>query len=108
RHAPLDELARAYPDRAFALPCDVTVPSQRDELLERAAQALGGLDGLVCAAGVVVHEPPGSISVSSLNAQLETNLVAPLRLGEQALERLESGGAVVCIASTLALRPLES
>src|SRR5690606_32530817 len=34
------------------------------------------------------------------------NLVAPLRLGEQALEVLEPGGAQVFIASTLATRPV--
>ena len=51
------------------------------------------------------HQLPGHISEDALRAQLEVNLVAPLRLGEEALSVLESGGGMVFIASTLALRP---
>ena len=47
----------------------------------------------------------GHIDEAALRAQLEVNLVAPLRLGEQALEVLEPGGGMVFIASTLAARP---
>ncbi len=102
----LEAVVRAWPGQAVALPCDLAVSSERAGLLARARESLGGLDGLVHSAGVVEHQPPGHISEDALRAQLEINLVAPLRLGEEALSVLEDGGGVVFIASTLALRPL--
>jgi 3-oxoacyl-[acyl-carrier protein] reductase len=102
----LEAVARAWPGQAVALPCDLSSPSERTGLLERAREALGGLDGLVHSAGVVEHQPPGHISEEALREQLEINLVAPLRLGEEALSVLETGGGMVFITSTLALRPL--
>lgn len=102
----LDAVVRAWPGQAVALPCDLASPSERAGLLARAREALGGLDGLVHSAGVVEHQLPGHISEDALRAQLEINLVAPLRLGEEALSILEDGGGMVFIASTLALRPL--
>jgi NAD(P)-dependent dehydrogenase (short-subunit alcohol dehydrogenase family) len=106
RPAPLEALAAAFPGRAFALPEDVALASGRDGLLSRASALLGGLDGFVHCAGLAVHQPPGHIEEAALHAQLEVNLVAPLRLGEQALEVLEPGGAMVFISSTLAVRPV--
>lgn len=106
RPEPLQALAAAFPGRAFALPCDVASPSERAGLLQRAKALLGGLDGFVHSAGTVVHQPPGHIDEAALRAQLEVNLVAPLRLGEEALEVLEPGGGMVFVASTLAVRPI--
>lgn len=102
----LEAVVRAWPGQAVALPCDLASPSERSGLLARARDALGGLDGLVHSAGVVEHQFPGHISEDALRSQLEINLVAPLRLGEEALSVLEDGGGMVFIASTLALRPL--
>ncbi len=106
RRAPLEELAAAHPDSVIALPADVTRTAERAALLEQALEALGGLDGLVYSAGVVTHEPPRSLSEAAVRAQLETNLLAPLLLSAAALERLEPGGAVVLVGSTLAERPV--
>lgn len=106
RPEPLQALAAGFPGRAFALPADVASPPEREGLLARAKALLGGLDGFVHSAGQVVHQPPGHIDEAALRAQLEVNLVAPLRLGEEALEVLEPGGGMVFIASTLAVRPI--
>ena len=92
--------------RAVALACDLADPAARKGLVERARAALGGLDGLVYAAGVVAHQLPGAIDEASLRAQLEVDLVAPLRLGEEALPLLDEGGAMVFVTSTLAERPI--
>jgi len=102
----LEAVVRAWPGQAVALPCDLASSSERAGLLARARDALGGLDGLVHSAGLVEHQPLGHISEEALRAQLEINLVAPLRLGEEALSVLEPGGGLVFIASTLAQRPL--
>lgn len=106
RREPLDELAAAFPGRAFALTCDLTSVSEREGLLARSRELLGGLDGFVHSAGVANHQLPGHIDEASLREQLEVNLVAPLRLGEQALEVLEPGGGMVFISSTIAVRAL--
>jgi 3-oxoacyl-[acyl-carrier protein] reductase len=106
RRERLDAVERTWPGQAVALACDLSSPSERAGLLARAREALGGLDGLVHSAGLVVHQAPGHITEEALRAQLEVNLVAPLRLGEEALSVLEAGGGMVFIASTLASRPL--
>jgi 3-oxoacyl-[acyl-carrier protein] reductase len=106
RAGPLEAVAARFPGRAFALPCDLADPKARAGLLARAREALGALDGLVHSAGRVVHQPPGYIDDAALRAQLEVNLIAPLRLGEEALEVLPRGGGMVFIASTLARRPI--
>lgn len=104
----LQDLERAHPGSVVALPCDVTDLESRERLLDAAKDALGGLDGLVHSAGEVVHQQPGHITEKALRSQLEVNLVAPLRLGEQALDLLDSGGGVVFVSSTLALRPVRT
>jgi len=100
RAAPLDEVAALAPGRVHALVCDTTHPEQRATLLSRARALLGGLDGLVLSAGMVAHELPGRLGEASLRAQLEVNLVAPMRLLEQAVTAIDEGGAAVVVAST--------
>lgn len=107
RSAPLAHFVAHHPG-AVALPCDVADPEARKDLLARAREALGGLDGFVHSAGMVVHEPLGQISERALREQLEVNLVAPLRLAEQALTELDEGGAILLISSTLAHRPVST
>ncbi len=106
RREPLDELVSANPGRTVALPGDVTDAAFRRELLGRARESLGGLDGVVFSAGVVAHQPLGHIAEEALRSQLELNLVAPLRISEQALSALEPDGAIVFVSSTLAHRPV--
>lgn len=106
RAGPLEALAARFPGRAFALVADINHPTLRETLFTQAAERMGGLDGFVHSAGHVVHELPGHISDATLHAQLEVNLIAPLRLGEQALAFLPEGGAMVFIGSTLAIRPI--
>ncbi len=101
----LERLAAAYPKRVIAIPCDLANAAERDSLLQRARDQMGGLDGLVYSAGIAVHQRLGEIDETSLRSQLEVNLVAPLRLAEGALKHLEEGGAAVFLASSLAHRP---
>lgn len=102
----LASVAAPWGDRIRPLVRDLERPSEREGLLEEARQMLGGLDGLVYSAGNVAHQLLGRIEEDALRSQLELNLVAPLRLGEQALETMEEGGGVVFVSSTLAHRPI--
>lgn len=106
REAPLQELSAAHPDRCHALALDICDEQSREGLCQRAAALLLGLDGVVHSAGEVVHEMPGAITDVALRIQLEVNLIAPLRLSEEALTVLKPGGSIVFISSTLAQRPL--
>jgi NAD(P)-dependent dehydrogenase (short-subunit alcohol dehydrogenase family) len=106
RPEPLEDLARGWKGRAFTLSVDLARARMRIGLLAKARELLGGLDGFVHSAGAVIHQLAGSIPERALRSQLEINLVAPLRLGEEALEVLDPGGGMVFISSTLAQRPV--
>ncbi|MBC7173021.1 MAG: SDR family oxidoreductase [Polyangiaceae bacterium] len=104
----LVKLARRDPSRVTVIIGDVSDPSQRDRIVENAASALGGLDGLVCSAGIARHQALGLIDQATVERQLAVNFVAPLMLSQDAARtmRLErKGGAIVHVSSTLALRP---
>lgn len=108
REAPLRSLAEAYPGKVHVLSRDLGDARARTGIVARAAELAGSLDGFVHSAGIVVHQPPGSIDDDHLRQQIEVNLIAPLRLGEEALQILEPGGAMVFVSSTLAERPLST
>lgn len=108
REALLHTLAEANSTQLHVLPCDLSQPQHREGLVRKAAALAGGLDGLVYSAGVVSHQTPGAVGEEELRLQLEVNLVAPMRLGEEALKVLNPGGAMVFVGSTLATRPVVS
>jgi NAD(P)-dependent dehydrogenase (short-subunit alcohol dehydrogenase family) len=88
---------------------DLGSPSEAEACAERAAEALGGLDGFVSCAGVVAYEPVGTISAESLLRQLSVNFTSPFLLAQRAAEHIarERGGAMLFIASTLGQKPTE-
>lgn len=104
----LEDFVRKYPGKAHCVVADVADAQQRDGLVSLARRILGGLDGFVHSAGVVYHQLPGEISDEAIEAQLQVNLIAPLRLGEEALEVLSEGGSMVFMGSTLSQRPVAS
>ncbi len=103
----LERLADGAPG-AVPLLSDLARPDDRRLLVDRAASALGGLDGLVHCAGVVAYERAVELTESALRTQLEVNTVAPaLLLRDFASHCVQSGqpGSVVLVASTLARTP---
>ncbi|GAA2808079.1 SDR family oxidoreductase [Streptomyces showdoensis] len=90
-----------------AVPGDITDAGHRAELVA-AAKGLGGLDLLVNNAGILGVEPLVTLEEHPLDrfrAALETNLVAPLGLVQQALPLLRAApaGAVLDISSDAAV-----
>jgi 7-alpha-hydroxysteroid dehydrogenase len=96
-----DEI-RAIGRNAVAIPADVTEIDGLGDVVEQAADALGGLDILVNNAGGV--EQLGTytdVTVAILESAFRFNVSAPFELGRHALPHMLSrgGGAIVNIGS---------
>lgn len=102
----LAAVAAGASQRAHCLPADLAAPGQAEAAVERAAQALGGLDALVCCAGIVHYEFVGALSHAALAAQLAVNYLAPVLASQRAAALMgPGGGSIVHLASTLGLHP---
>jgi len=79
-------------------------------IVARAADALSGLDGFVSCAGIALHSPIGAITRAMLERQMTVNFTSPFMLAQAASASLAAsgGGAMLFIASTLALAPAET
>jgi NAD(P)-dependent dehydrogenase (short-subunit alcohol dehydrogenase family) len=86
--------------RRFA--CDLLEPGAPEACVAECAKLLGGLDGVVHAAGTVLRgEDPRSTSDEQIEGVLATNLTLPLRVARAALGALGRGGSLVLISSQL-------
>lgn len=86
------------------LVADLSQPGVADSVVAEAIARLGGLDGLVCAAGQVVYEAAPDIPEASFRRLWELNFLAPVLL-TQAFARQVPTGSVVLVSSTLSIRP---
>ncbi|NOY90748.1 MAG: SDR family oxidoreductase [Deltaproteobacteria bacterium] len=105
---PLLSLSAEAPDRVTIVICDLSNASARSEIVPRAAEALGGLDAFVSAAGVIRYQAVPYVDEDALREQLEVNLVAPTMLAQAAARVMQRGGSIVQITSTLARRAAPS
>lgn len=90
---------------AVATVTDLTGEGEPERLVGEAHAALGGLDAVVCAIGVVAFGPAREADDATLRALLEVNLLAPARLLRAAAGRLARGGAVVNLSAIVAEMP---
>ncbi len=74
-------------------------------LIQQTVSALGRLDGIVNAAGVVAFGPLEELSDAALDELVATNFTAPLRILREALPYLE-GGFWVSITGVVAEQPV--
>ncbi len=84
---------------------DLAVPSHAKHVVDTAIDRLGGIDGIVNAAGVVAFGPFDSVSDSVMDELVATDFVGPLRVLRTALPYLD-GGFVVNITGVVAEQPL--
>ncbi|MEU1406429.1 SDR family oxidoreductase [Streptomyces sp. NPDC005728] len=90
---------------ALAYPSDVGDPEAVEGLVRAALSAYGRLDGLVLNAGIGRGGAVGDLSLADWDEVMRTNVTGPLLLLRAAIPHLlESGGAVVAVASVSALR----
>jgi len=88
-----------------ALARDLTEPTGPEQLVAEAVAALGGLDAVVNAAGVVAFGPVAELDDRVLTRLFEINALAPMRLTRAALAVLGQGGAVVNVSAVVADMP---
>jgi NAD(P)-dependent dehydrogenase (short-subunit alcohol dehydrogenase family) len=90
------------------VPCDVGDEVSVKAAIGRAAEAMGGIDGLVNAAGYVNPQGSDAIDLAVWNRHMAVNVTGPMLLVREALPWLRRDAAhatIVTIASGQALRP---
>jgi NAD(P)-dependent dehydrogenase (short-subunit alcohol dehydrogenase family) len=99
--------AQAKKLSAFAVDADVTNFDAVTEAATKAAKKLGGINGVVNAAGVMHYAMFEETDLPAWQKTLEVNLTGPWVVCRAALPHLrhESSGTIVNIASGLGLRP---
>ncbi|MFC7328229.1 SDR family NAD(P)-dependent oxidoreductase [Marinactinospora rubrisoli] len=101
RAAELDATARDGGGRITAVPADVADDAQVDALVATAAERLGGLDGVVNAAGVHGAAASMDLSTGDFARILDVNLTGAFRVSRAAGRVLAAsgGGAITHVAS---------
>jgi NAD(P)-dependent dehydrogenase (short-subunit alcohol dehydrogenase family) len=91
-----------------AATADVTDDARVSEAVAEASATLGGLDGLVCSAGIDLLKPFGDTKLAEWRQVLEVNLTGAFSVTSAALPHLRAAGSgtIVHIASGAAMRPL--
>lgn len=92
--------------RAFLFPGDLTDRDFCAELVEKAVQALGGLDALVNNAGKqIAVEDIADLSDEQVTETFTTNIVAMFRISQAALTHMPAGSTIVNTTSIQAYEP---
>ncbi|PWC87499.1 3-oxoacyl-ACP reductase [Azospirillum sp. TSH100] len=101
----LAAMAAATGGQAFA--ADVTDDAAIARTVEQAAAALGGIDGVVNAAGIFLRAPVSDVSVQRWRHVLEVNLTGTYSVIRSCLPWLKQapGATIVTIASAQGLLP---
>ncbi len=88
--------------------CDVADRAGVNAVVARAADALGGIDGVVNAAGILDIKPFGELTPESWDRMLAINLTGPFNVVHAALPMLRAAdrATIVNIASTSAVMPM--
>jgi len=84
---------------------DLRQPHHADHVVTTAIGGLGGLDGVVNAAGVVAFGPLEDLNDAALDELVATDLVGPLRVIRTAVPHLD-GGFIVNITGVVADQPM--
>ncbi len=101
----LQERASAIGPNVPSVIFDLRVAEHATHVVETATRLLGGLDGVVNAAGVVAFGPLSELSDAALDELVAADLVGPLRVARIALEHLDVG-FIVNITGVVAETPV--
>ena len=84
---------------------DLLEPSTVPACVDAMAAALGGLDAIVIATGVVAFGPEPELDEAMLQELVAVNALGPISLIRAALAHLEPGGSVVALSAVVAEHP---
>ncbi|MEU2747022.1 3-oxoacyl-ACP reductase family protein [Streptomyces collinus] len=102
-----DDVVRAVEElgrRAVALRADTGDATEAVEMVNAAAEALGGLDILVNNAGVGVLGPLDTLSLTDVDRVLGVNVRGVFLASQAAAARMPEGGRIITIGSCMAQR----
>ncbi len=85
--------------------CDLRFPEHIDHAVAYAAGEMGGLDGVVNAAGVVAFGPVDELDDATLDELVAADLTGPIRLMRRAAQEMD-GGFMVNITGVVAEQPV--
>jgi NAD(P)-dependent dehydrogenase (short-subunit alcohol dehydrogenase family) len=103
RHDLLLDAAKEAGPGALAIFCDVTDPSSCRTAVEEAAEGLGGIDGLVYAAGIGPLTRLADLDASTWRRAFDTNVIGAALVTAAALPHLsESRGVAAYLSSVSA------
>lgn len=93
---------------SLALACDVADRAQVNDLIGQAATALGGIDGIVNAAGILDIAQFDELSPESWDRMIAVNLTGPFNIVHAALPHLRAAhcATIVNIASVSGVMPM--
>ena len=101
----IDAVAERIGDSAHALEVDVTDEDAAIGFIDAAAEAMGGLDGLINNAGVMLLGPVGGADTGEWRRMIEVNLLGLLYCTHAALPKMqENGGGHLVNVSSVAGR----
>jgi NADP-dependent 3-hydroxy acid dehydrogenase YdfG len=101
----IDAVAERIGDSAHALEVDVTDEHAAIGFIDAAAEAMGGLDGLINNAGVMLLGPVGGADTGEWRRMIEVNLLGLLYCTHAALPKMqENGGGHIVNVSSVAGR----
>lgn len=94
------------PTRLFTAPVDITDEPAAEKVVAMAAEALGGLDGVVNSAGIAADIPALDTPVDRFRRILDVNVVGTFIVARAAARLMKGsgGGAIVNISSISGLR----
>jgi NAD(P)-dependent dehydrogenase (short-subunit alcohol dehydrogenase family) len=95
------------PTGGIAIDVDVSDEASVQNAVQEAANFLGGIDGVVNAAGIIALGPLATTQLETWQRQIAVNMTGPFLICRAALPWLQksTGATIVNIASAQALRP---
>lgn len=104
RREPLKETAlaiRSAGGHALVAPADIADPDELGGAIDKAAAETGGVDLLICAAGVGLYGPVETYSLRDWQTTIATNLTGVFLATQAVLPgmRARGGGAIIAIGS---------
>lgn len=95
----LTELKNQNSDSIFQLPLDITSKKSSEVILNHLSENSLSIDGLIHNAGLLINKPFEDLTDSDWQAQMEVNILAPVRLTRDLLPLFKKNSHILNISS---------